>query len=77
MKNLIVTANEYAEGVEKMTEVFKEKFGALVFDEDVDTDLLDLMKGMFGMIDISTRLIREQAETIQEINEKLDTLLVK
>lgn len=69
------TAKEYVEGVNKMTEQFKKKFGELVFDSDVDADVLDLFKSMFGMIDISTRLVVEQANTIQEINEKLDKLL--
>ena len=74
---LTKTANEYAEGIKTVTEQFKKKFGELVFDDEVDADVLDLMKGMFGMIDISTRLVVEQAKTIQEINEKLDNLLVK
>ena len=69
------TAKEYVEGVNKMTEQFKKKFGELVFDDDIDADVLDLFKSMFGMIDISTRLVAEQANTIQEINEKLDKLL--
>ena len=69
------TANEYVEGIEKMNELFKKKFGELVFDDDIDTDVLDLIKSMFGMIDVSTRLVRDQANTIQDINEKLDKLL--
>lgn len=69
------TAKEYVEGVNKMTEQFKKKFGELVFDDDIDADVLDLFKSMFGMIDISTRLVAEQANTIQEINDKLDKLL--
>jgi uncharacterized membrane protein len=72
---LKVTANEYAKGVNEMTEQFKKKFGELVFDEDVDADVLDLIKSMFGMIDVSTRLVVQQAKTIQEINDKLDKLL--
>lgn len=72
---LKVTANEYAKGVNEMTEQFKKKFGELVFDESVDSDTLNLIKSMFGMIDVSTRLVVQQAETIQEINKKLDKLL--
>ena len=72
---LKITAKEYAEGVNKTTEQFKKKFGELVFDSDVDADVLDLIKSMFGLIDISTKLVVEQANTIQEINEKLDRLL--
>lgn len=75
MMDLKNTVNEYTEGMEKMTELFKKKFGELVFDEDVDADVLNLIKGMFGMVDVSSRLIKEQALTIQEINEKLDKLL--
>ena len=71
------TANKYEEGVEQMTEQFKKKFGELVFDDDIDADALELIKGMFGLIDISTQLVREQAIAIHEMNEKLDKLLVK
>lgn len=72
---LKITANEYAKGVNEMTDKFKKKFGELVFDSDVDAEILDFIKSMFGMIDVSTRLVVQQAETIQEINEKLDKLL--
>lgn len=69
------TVNEYVAGVEKMTDEFKKQFGAMLLDENIDSEQLDLFKGLFGMIEISNRLVREQALTIHEINEKLDKLL--
>ena len=70
-------ANEYAEDVKKMTEQFKKKFGEMVFDDDVDTDVLELMRNMFNLIDVSTQLVVAQSNAIQEINEKMDMLLVE
>lgn len=70
--NLTNTAIEYKKGIDKMTEQFKKKFGELVFDDGIDTELLELFKSMFGLIDISTKLVVEQAEMIQQINNKLD-----
>lgn len=69
------TVNEYVAGMDEMTAKFKKKFGELILDEDIDIELLELMRNMFGMIDISNRLVRDQAYTIQEIDEKLDQLL--
>ena len=75
--DLKVTANKYVEMVEKTTGQFKKKFGELVFDEGIDADMLDLVKSMFDMLDVSTQLVREQVITIHEINCKLDKLLDK
>lgn len=70
------TANEFVENIEKVTEQFKKKFGEMVFDDDIDADLLDLLKTAFGTIDVLTRLTHDQACVIQDINEKLDRLLI-
>ncbi len=72
---LNVIANEYAEGVKKTTEEFKKLFGAMVLEEDFEPEHLEMIQGLFGMVELANKLVVKQAETIQEINEKLDKLL--
>lgn len=76
MRDLKNIANEYAKGVEKMTEDVKKQFGAAVLEEGFEPEHLELIQNMFGMIELSNRLVVAQAEMIQEINEKLDKLSV-
>jgi hypothetical protein len=68
-------ANEYAKGVEKTTDEFKKFFGAMVLEERFEPEHLEMIQNLFGVIDKANKLIVKQAETIQEINEKLDKLL--
>lgn len=75
--DLIKAVNEYTEGVEKMTEECKKMIGVMVLEEDFEPEHLNMLQNMFGMIEVSNRLVVEQAKTIQEINEKLDKLLDK
>lgn len=72
---LNITAREYADSINEMTGLLKKKIGEMVIDDEIDTEVLDLLKGAFSMIDVSTRLVRDQACMIQEINDKLDKLL--
>lgn len=76
MRDLKNIANEYAKGVEKMTEEVKKQFGAVVLEDTFEPEHLELIQNMFGMIELSNRLVVAQAEMIQEINEKLDKLSV-
>ena len=73
--DLKYTVKEYVDGVEKMTEEMKKLFGAMVIEEEFEPEHLELLQKMFGMIEVSNRLVRDQAYTIQEINDKLDKLL--
>ena len=73
--DLRTTAHEYVEGTKKMTEEFKKLFGEMVLEENFEPEHLALLQNMFGMIEVSTRLVKAQAETICEINNKLDRLL--
>ena len=70
-------AVEYAEGVKKTTEEFKKFFGAMVLEEDFEPEHFEMLQNMFGMIELSNKLIVAQANTIQNINDKLDMLLVE
>lgn len=75
MKDLKITAIEYAAGVKKLTEDGKKLFGAMVLEENFEPEHLELLQNVFGMLETSTRLVCEQAIMIQEINDKLDRLL--
>lgn len=73
--DLITVANEYEMGVKSMSEELKKLFGEMVLEEDFDPEHLGLIQKLFGMVEMSNRLVVEQAKTIQEINNKLDKLL--
>ena len=75
--DLRTTAHEYVDGTNKMTEEFKKMCGEMVLEETFKPEHLALLQSMFGMIEVSTRLVQQQANTIQEINEKMDKLLAK
>jgi hypothetical protein len=70
------TARELKENVNKMMDLCKRKLGEEVLgDENVDAETIELMRGMFRMCDLALKLTCEQAETIDEMNSKLDKLL--
>ena len=71
------TARELKKGMDDMMIVCKRKFGEMVFDGDVDTELVEFMRGMFNMCDLSMKLVEEQAQTIEAMNDKLDKLLAR
>lgn len=72
--DLITVANEYAEGVKGMSEELKKLFGEMVLEEDFDPEHLGLIQKLFGMVEMSNKLVVAQAKAIQEINNKLDKL---
>lgn len=70
------TVRELKKNMEDMLNVCKRKIGEEMFDADcIDVEAFELMQGMFKMCDLSMKLMEEQAETIDEINNKLDKLL--
>ena len=76
--DMIKTVNELTEGMNSMMELIKRKAAESMFeDESFDADIVELMRGLTRMSDLSMVLVKQQAETIQEINNKLDKLLEK
>ena len=70
------TAFELKESVKNMMELLKCKLGEEVIDDDdIDTETLELMRGMFRMCDLAMKLTCEQATAMDEMNRKLDNLL--
>lgn len=77
---LTKTATEFKELVKKTMNVCKSKIGELAFDSDMDEsdiEMFGFMKDVFKLCDVSVKLVVEQSEAIDAINEKLDKLLEK
>ena len=76
--DMIKTVNELTEGMNSMMELIKRKAAESLFEaKRFDADVVELMRGLTHMSDLSMRLVKEQTTTIQEINNKLDKLLEK
>lgn len=72
------TARELKKSMGDVMSVCKQKLGEEMFDADcIDTELIDLMRGLFKMCDLAMDLTVQQAETIEAMNEKLDKLVEK
>lgn len=73
---LTKTACELKETAKNAMELIKRKLGEEVIDNDgIDAETLEIMRGMFHMCDLATKLTCEQAEIMDEMNRKLDKLL--
>lgn len=72
---MLETTNKFIEEVNELkNEFLKEIAGDIL---DMDDKSINLMKKFFGMFDTSMELCKKQAETIDEMNKKLDRLLEK
>lgn len=80
--DLMETVKEFTETTDKVMNKCKKKLGETMFSEICDADdetieLIGLMADLLHLCDVSLKLVTKQAETIQEINEKMDKLLEK
>lgn len=71
------TVREMKESVDKIVGVCKQKIAEEMFEDDMDIEFYGVMRDMFKMLDLSMTLMQQQAEAIQEMNDKLDKLLEK
>ena len=71
------TVRELRTSVDGMMDVCKRKLGEEMFDDSIDIELVECMRGMFKMCDLAMQFVEEQAETINDMNDKLDKLLAK
>ena len=69
------TVIEFEKSVDTTMEKCKAKLGEMIFEDEFDIDTVEFIKDVFQLCDVSMRLVKEQANSIQEINEKLDKLL--
>ena len=69
-------ACELKKSMDETLDLCKRKLGEEMFDaDDVDTEAIKLVRGIFHVCDLAMELTCKQAETIEEINSKLDKLL--
>ena len=66
---------KFEEEVKELTKEFMREFATDVFD--MDEREFECMKKLFGLLNTSMELVNEQANTIDQINNKLDRLLEK
>lgn len=72
------TVRELKKDMNNMMDLCKRKLGAEVFDGDaVDPEVIEMMRSLFHMCDLSMKLVEQQAETIERMDDKLDKLLAK
>ena len=69
------TTVKFEEEVNELTKEFMREFATDVFD--MDEREFECMKKLFGLLNTSMELVKEQANTIDQINNKLDRLLEK
>ena len=69
------TTIKFEKEVEELTKEIMKEFATDIFD--MDERQFDLMKKCFGLLNTSMELVKEQANTIDQINNKLDRLLEK
>ena len=72
---LFETTVKFEEEVKELTKEFMREFATDVFD--MDEREFECMKKLFGLLNTSMELVKEQANTIDQINNKLDRLLEK
>ena len=72
---LYETTVKFEEEVKELTKEFMREFATDVFD--MDEREFECMKKLFGLLNTSMELVKEQANTIDQINNKLDRLLEK
>ena len=69
------TTIKFEEEVKELTKEFMREFATDVFD--MDEREFECMKKLFGLLNTSMELVKEEANTIDQINNKLDRLLEK
>ena len=75
--DMMNTVRDLKQSYGDMMNVCKKKLGEEVFDDNnvMDIEFFEMMRGMFRMGDLAMQLVEQQAQTIQEMNNKLDKLL--
>lgn len=68
-------AEKYVEEVKNLTSMVVAKAVEEIDPEDMDEDLLSMITSASRLLAYSNKLVIEQANAIDKMNEKLDTLL--
>ena len=70
-------AEKYVEEVKNLTSMMVAKAVEEIDPEDMDEDLLSMITSASRLLAYSNKLVIEQANAIDKMNEKLDELLAK
>ena len=70
-------AEKYVEEVKNLTSMMVAKAVEEIDPEDMDEDLLSMITSASRLLAYSNKLVIEQANAIDKMNEKLDRLLAK
>lgn len=72
------TVRELKKDMESMLEQCKAKIGKEMLDDDyIEPEAIEMMRKLFSVCDLSMKLMEQQAEIIEGIDNKLDKLLEK
>lgn len=70
------TVRELKESMGNMKNIIKRKLcEEMVNADSIDTELVELTKDLFKMCDLSMTLMEQQAETMERMDNKLDTVV--
>ena len=73
---LVEKTNQLIEETNKLKDLcFKQIYSDIL--EDMDDEILVLYTKMFKLLNTSMEVVKEQAEVIESINNKLDELLIR
>ena len=73
---LVEKTNQLIEETNKLKDLcFKQIYSDIL--EDMDDENLVLFTKMFKLLNTSMEVVKEQAEVIESINNKLDELLIR
>lgn len=70
-------AEKYVEEVKNLTSMIVAKAVEEIDPEDMDEDLLSMITSTSRLLAYSNKLVIEQANAIDKMNEKLDKLLAR
>ena len=70
-------AEKYVEEVKNLTSMMVAKAVEEIDPEEMDEDLLSMITSASRLLAYSNKLVIEQANAIDKMNEKLDTLLAR
>lgn len=70
------TVRELKESMDNMKNIVKRKLcEEMVNADSIDTELVELTQDLFKMCDLSMKLMKQQAETMERMDDKLNTVV--
>lgn len=69
--------NNFEGAVNELMDICKAELGRAIVDEEMDEKMIKMLQLSFRLVDASMNLVKEQSETLIEMNEKLDTLILR